>query len=144
MKKPGPNPAREAFQKTMQGTDWSVGLFGDGVSLRLHAARAGDAEALIKAIEAGETLDAAERAWAGKHMRGVARVSRRKLDQRIREYKVVFLVRQYMQQGMTEYAAINCILERHQDMFSDPEKDAEPAMKRETIETYLKKWKKRN
>ena len=130
-----PNPARDGFRRAMEETDWSRGFFGDGVSLALHAAKSGDMESLAKMLEDGAALDPAERKFAADALRGVARVSRRKLDQRIKELKISILVSQYMRAGMSKEAAKRAII-------NDP---TLPEMwnvtSEETIETYLRNFR---
>ena len=127
------NPARDAFRaRSKQATadgGRERGFFGDGVSLMLHAAKSGDLESLALHIESGGSLDAQEAKFVADFLRGVAPIERRKLCQRIMEYKYVFVVDQYMKQGKSETAAIEAAL----DQFPD--------LNESTLENYLTNWK---
>lgn len=110
------------------------GLFGDGVPSRLHAAIGGDYWPLAEYIETGGQLTDVERAWLAGFLR-VGRKSRRKLDQRIKEMKVVYWVQSYEDAGMTQGDAIGAVL-------NDPELPTSWGINcEETIKTYLKNWK---
>lgn len=121
----------------MKETDWKAGFFGDGVSLMLHAAKSGDTEHLAKHIEDGGALDDKERKFVADYLRGGARKTRRKLDQRIKEFKIVAWVDSYMRAGMSEDEAIRAVI-------NDPDLTKEWGVNSEdTIDTYIKNWKKR-
>ena len=127
------NQARDAFrarakQATADGV-WERGFFGDGVSLMLHAARSGDLESLAQHIESGGALDALEQKFVADFLRGVARIERRKLCQRIKEFKYLHVVNQYMKQGKLQSEAIEATL----DQF--------PKLSAKKLENYLKNWK---
>ena len=114
------NPARDAFRaRSKQATadgGRERGFFGDGVSLMLHAAKSGDLESLALHIESGGSLDAQEAKFVADFLRGVAPIERRKLCQRIMEYKYVFVVDQYMKQGKLKSEAINATLDQFPDL----------------------------
>ena len=134
------NPARDAIRAMMEKAAaegiFERGFFGDGVSLMLHAARSGDTEHLAKHIEDGGALDDKERKFVADHLRGGARTTRRKLDQRIKEFKILFWVDSYMRGGMNEDEAIR-------EVINDPDLPKEWGVNsEETIETYIKNLKK--
>ena len=90
----------------------------------------GDPVSLFKALEDGNQLNAAEMQWLSKRVRCDDSVKRRKLDQRIKEYKYVVAVWLYERQGMSQYQAKRRVL------------DDCPDLNEETLKTYLRNWKK--
>lgn len=110
------------------------GLFGDGLPVRLHAAMGGEFDMMADHIEAGGELTDPERKWLASYVR-TGRKGRRKLDQRIKELKVVHWVASYRQAGKSEADAIAAVL-------NDPDLPVSWGVNsEETIRTYLRNWR---
>lgn len=108
------------------------GLFGDGKETRLLAAMSGDTEAMAQHIESGGDLNEMDRRWLAARVRGVEKIERRKLKQRILEMKVLFWIESRIAAGMTKSEAV-------QDFLNDPEVPKSWGVRtEETIKQYFK------